>query len=193
MKDEYLSKELAEERERIDREREKIKDEHKGSRIEMMKRLGKIKVEMNKEKNTREIFLQNQLEMVEGEKKKMEEDMVKLTSEIEKKDEALVEVEVGFEERGEEIQGLKEEIKRLKGSLNKNKGELHHSLTRERLLLEGGDEGEYENLVETLMEGFNRERKEFKRKNVELKGLLQKALVDIVFLSKKVEALGGTN
>ncbi|GMH47768.1 hypothetical protein TrRE_jg1943 [Triparma retinervis] len=187
-KDEYLEKELREERERIETERDKIKSEHKGNRIEMMKRLGALKVEMNKERSTKEVLLQNELDMKAKECTEREEEIRMLKEEIARKDERAVELEVGGEEKDEEIKGLREELERERNKRGEVEGEVEMSLAREKELMDVEDG---EGAVEIMMEGVNRERKLYQEKYEEMKALLRQAMIDVVYLSKKVKALGG--
>lgn len=188
VKDEYLENKLKEEREKMEKERDKIKEQHKGNRIEMMKRLAAVQVSMNKERSTKEVLLQNELDMRVAEVGKLEEGMEGLREEIGRKDERIVELEVGLEERDEEIEGLREELGRQREKGNEMEGEVQSSLARERDLLDAEDG---DGAVELMMEGVNRERLLYKEKYEEIKGLLQQAMVDVVYLTKKVHALGG--
>ena len=187
-KEEYLEKELKEERERIESERDKIKEQHKGNRIEMMKRMGALKLQMNKERSTKEVLLQNELEMKTKECSEMEGEISKLKEEVARKDERAVELEVGGEEKDEEIKGLREELQRERARRVDVEGEVQMSLAREKDLMEAEDG---EGAVEVMMEGLNRERKLYQEKYEEMRGLLRQAMVDVVYLTKKVKALGG--
>ncbi|GMH83472.1 hypothetical protein TrVE_jg1056 [Triparma verrucosa] len=184
---------LGEERAKIEEEKEKIKAQHKGNRLELIKKMGKLKVEMNKEKSGKEVFLQNQVDMLEGDKVKMRAEIDKLKEEIDSKDDKIAEAEVQVDEQAEELQALREEIDRLRKQGEGTREELSNSLKRESEWLDndGVEDGEENKLVSLLMEGFNKEREGMKAKNDELKTLLRQALVDVLYLNKCVAVLEG--
>jgi len=179
MKEEYLAKELEEERKRM-------KDSRGVNRKEMIKRLGKMQVEMKKERSGMETYLQNQVEMMTNEKAQMEAELVKLRAKVGELEERVVDAESACEEKDEEILGLREKLMDEGRMKRSHANLLHKSLTREKGLLEMGKrealDDRYHDFA-ILMDGFEEERKLMAKKNQELRLLLQEALDDVVYLS----------
>ena len=153
---------------------------------------------MNKERSGKEVFMQNQIDMLEGDVERLREELGTVKKEMEEKDEGIVEKDVAIEEKDEEIDALRAMNETLEEKVKGLTAELHGSLRREDVVggLGGGiggdsDEEEegVEGTVKALMEAFNRERRAFQEKNEEVKAQLRRALVDVVYLTKKVEAL----
>ena len=179
MKEEYLAKEHEEERKRM-------KDSRGVNRKEMIKRLGKMQVEMKKERSGMETYLQNQVEMMTNEKAQMEAELVKLRAKVGELEERVVDAESACEEKDEEILGLREKLMDEGRMKRSHANLLHKSLTREKGLLEMGKrealDDRYHDFA-ILMDGFEEERKLMAKKNQELRLLLQEALDDVVYLS----------
>ena len=183
VKDEYLEKELAEERKKIESEKERLGKVQGDNRKDMIRNLGKLKVELKKEANGMEVLLKNQVEMLEGEKKEQDEVIVRLKEDIEKMEERLAEAEAAVEDSAEEMKGLRDERTTER---QEKEVELGESLRREEARggLEEGEEGM--GFARVLMDGFNEERAAMAGKNEELKKLLKEALGDVMYLQQRV-------
>jgi chromosome segregation ATPase len=189
VKDEYLAKELAIERDKIEKERVRLNQQQGDNRRDLIRNLGKLKVEMKKDASGMEVLLKNQVEMLEGEKKRMEAEMAGMRVEMNQLEERVVEAESALEERSEELEIFKEERGKLRAENDEKELEMQEVLRREETGLDRDDGDGSMKMVGVLMDGFNEERAKMEQKNEELRKLLGEALGDVVYLQKKVMAL----
>ncbi len=183
-KDEYLANELAQEREKIEAERERLKEAHKGNRIDLIKKLGKMQLEMKKDASGEEVFLRNQVEMLEREKDGVQSEVDTLKASLEKMEERVADAEAEIEERDEEIVALREALEEEKRGHSEKELELAASHHRETELLDGEDGM---GMVGVLMDGFNKERALMEEKMKEMRDALRQALMDVMYLKKKCD------